>query len=276
MQTFTIPDDILPSAKDDINFIAYKTDNPQKKTKVFFTQNIITFLIDGEKEIFYSETPYKIKDKIAFIKVSNCLMTERKTASEKAYKALLVFFSDDALVAFKVKYQKLIKDICRHPAPAAIAVFNNDPYLIAFRESIMKGTELKPLSPELKKLKLEELLLYLLQNHTENFCRLLFQSAHDREVQFKSVVENNIFSHLSIDELAFLCHMSTATFKRHFKQYYCHSPQKWFIMKKMEYARALLEQNRQPSEIFSRFGYKSLSNFMRAYKKHFNRFHPQE
>lgn len=47
------------------------------------------------------------------------------------------------------------------------------------------------------------------------------------EYEFKTIIEKNKYSDLSLDELAMLCGMSLATFKRKFKDYYDSSPKQW-------------------------------------------------
>lgn len=257
---------------DDINIILYQNENPTVKNRVFFTQNVVSFLIAGEKEIFFAKSPITLHNQIAIIKASNCLMTEKKINPSQNYQSLLIFFDNQVLSEFKIKYKNLIDSHYKAKASKIVAV-PNDKLLISYRKVlenlIHENKEI--LTPEFKKIKFEELFLYLLHNYPQQLYSILNQNNDEAKVHFKSLVENNALSNLSLIELAFLCNMSVSTFKRHFQKYYAMSPQKWFLAKRMENAQSLLEQGSKPSQVFRKSGYHSFSNFSRAYKKYFGK-----
>ena len=272
MKTYKIPNDIVSSNLDKVNFIYYENEKPTQRVRVMFTQNLVSLIIEGEKEIFHSNTPIVLRNKIAVIKQTNCLMTETKISSDNNYKALLVFFDNETLTNFKVKYQYIIDKLTTKKS-TSISVIDNDNILIAFRSnlvSILKNNK-GILSREYKQIKFEELFLYLLQAYPDKTIPILNQNNDDVAVKFKSVIENNSIANLTLDELAFLCNMSVSTFKRHFLKYYKTSPQKWFLSKRMEYAKTLLEKGIRPTEIFKTVGYSTLSNFLKAYKAYSNK-----
>jgi AraC-like DNA-binding protein len=57
-----------------------------------------------------------------------------------------------------------------------------------------------------------------------------------QQLQIKKVVESQIGQPTTVDDLAFLCHMSTSTFKRKFNEIYQTSPQKWLLARRLELA----------------------------------------
>ena len=87
MKVFTIPDDIITTKIEDINFLFYQNNKSSEKNKIFFKQNVISFVLNGEKEIFHTQKPIKIIRDIALINAANCLMTERLSANGENYKA---------------------------------------------------------------------------------------------------------------------------------------------------------------------------------------------
>ena len=87
-------------------------------------------------------------------------------------------------------------------------------------------------------------------------------------LEIRKVVENNISSNLTVEELAFLCHLSPSTFKRNFARIYHTTPINWFLEQRMKMAAGMLRlQKEKPSEIFYRLGYENHSSFTKAFRK---------
>lgn len=87
------------------------------------------------------------------------------------------------------------------------------------------------------------------------------------EYDFKTIINKNILSSLSLNEFAKLCGMSLATFKRTFAKYYSESPKKYIVSKKIEKASQLLSdpQNRI-SDIAYDCGFDTVKSFNRNFK----------
>lgn len=268
MSVYNVPGNLV-SHVDKINIILYENKQTGEKNKVLFSQNVISFVIAGEKEIFLPAAGVTIRNGLALIGLANCLMSERKPANNQSYKALLIFFDNDFLAEFIVKYGDLIE--MKKTENQSVGVVAYDVYLKLYRDFILKtiASSTDILSQRMKKLKVEELLLYLLQHYPTEFRAFLNKNFDVNEIQFKAIIEHNRLKNLRIDEVAFLCHMSISTFKRHFKKYYATSPQQWFLQERMHHAKLLLEQGKRPSEIYRQAGYSTLSNFLKAYKKFF-------
>ena len=122
------------------------------------------------------------------------------------------------------------------------------------------------------KIKLKEFLLLL--SKTENAPSLLdFVSALFKpyEYDFKKVIDQNIFSNLSTNELAKLCGMSISTFQRTFYNVFKQTPSKYILAQRMQKAKKLLSnKNKRISEIAYDCGYQSTSTFNRLFKKSFD------
>jgi AraC-like DNA-binding protein len=267
MKQVMIPNDLLINTQD-INLIHYQSKNELLKSKVAFSQYVFSFLIEGQKQIHNTDGLLSI-DSNEFTLITNpvCLMTERKGLDSYSYKSCLLTFNDKILHDFKQKYQ-----IKQSPSPTELCKnvikFNYDKYTSNFRTSL----EILPnqhLSQEILTIKFQEIMLYLLQKEPRLLDSFLSQHHSSLETQFRYSVENNVYSNLSLEELAFLCNMSVSTFKRYFTKFYQTSPHKWMANQRMDKATELLKQGKGPSVIFASLGYKTLSNFTRAYKNHF-------
>lgn len=122
------------------------------------------------------------------------------------------------------------------------------------------------------KIKLKEFLLLL--SNTENAPSLLDFVASlfkPYEYDFKNIILHNIYSNLTISELAILCGMSISTFQRTFHNVFEQTPSKYILKHRMIKAKKLLSnKNLRISEIAYECGYQSTSTFNRLFKKSFN------
>jgi AraC-like DNA-binding protein len=224
-------------------------------------------MIEGYKEIFNAQNPSFLSgQEFALITTPNCLMTEKKAFPEVNYQSILLFFSHEILEEFRLKYQDLIEEsmVAEYKE---IEVFKYDNYSVNFRTSLKLMISNKDLTnQELLQAKFNEIMLYLLKHNPKKVYPILSKRINNVEVRFKRTIENNLFSNLDLEELAFLSNMSLSTFKRYFKKYYHCSPQKYLQLKRLEFAKYLLEKGERPNDIYQKSGYQSLSNFIKAYK----------
>lgn len=85
-----------------------------------------------------------------------------------------------------------------------------------------------------------------------------------------SYLENDVQQSLSIEEIAQLCHITTAYFRKLFKEYSGISPAQFRIQKKLETAKSLLSltDNMTISEISDYLGFENVSYFSKLFKKY--------
>jgi AraC family transcriptional regulator, exoenzyme S synthesis regulatory protein ExsA len=119
--------------------------------------------------------------------------------------------------------------------------------------------------------KLKELLLLLSKSEKaktiQRFVKSLFVA---NEYNFNEIIQQNLYSNLTVPQFAYLCHMSLATFKRNFSTYYHQSPAKYITQQKLNKAKALLSQpSKSISEIAYECGFDSLSNFDKVFKRYY-------
>jgi len=143
-----------------------------------------------------------------------------------------------------------------------------DRLLANFKESINILLDNPDLADEsIIKTKLKEFVL-LMAKSQEAPSQLDFLSAIFKplEIQFKTTILQNIYSNLSIDELARLCHLSPSSFKRKFKESFNTSPKKYISKKKVEKAASLLKTaDSRVSDIAYDVGFDSLATFSRNF-----------
>ncbi len=121
--------------------------------------------------------------------------------------------------------------------------------------------------------KLKELLLLLSRTgqagSIHDFISSLFTPA---EYDFSEIIQNNLFSGLSVEDLARLTHSSLATFKRKFSALYQESPAKYILTKRLERSSQLLQIKTKPvAEIAYECGFENITHFNKAFRKHFGK-----
>ena len=252
------------------NYEAYKL---VSKNKINLNKNVFSFLLDGQKDIHFSNDIVSIDHTQALLLASgNFLTTEIVGAN--SYSCLLFFFSQKNIKDFLLKYGHLFNpnDLNKAAASSPYFLIKKDNFIIHFINSIQQIYGLnQTISQKILELKFEEIMLYLADKYGQSFFVYLHSLLiNERELSFKMVIEKNLYTSLNIDEVAFLCNMSLSTFKRKFIQLYQESPGKWFQLKRLNKAKKLLLNNEAtPSEIYMDFGYDSLSNFSTAFKNEF-------
>lgn len=88
------------------------------------------------------------------------------------------------------------------------------------------------------------------------------------EYNFKTIIENNLLSNLSLLEFSVLCGMSLATFKRKFKEYYDTSPKQYVMEGKILHATKLLQiKENRIVDIAYDCGFDTITAFNRNFKK---------
>ncbi len=252
------------------NYEVYKH---ASKNKINLNKNVFSFLLDGQKNIHFSNDIVSINDTQSLLIASgNFLTTELVGVS--SYRCLLFFFSQKNINDFLLKYRHLFdhNGLNKKTTCSPYFLLQKDNFIIHFITSLKQSFDLKQtIAQKILELKFEEIMLYLADKYGQSFFGYLNSLLiNERELSFKVVVEKNLFTNLNIEEIAFLCNMSVSTFKRKFISIYQESPGKWFQQKRLNKAKELLINNEAiPSEIYMDFGYDSLSNFSTAFRNEF-------
>jgi AraC family transcriptional regulator, exoenzyme S synthesis regulatory protein ExsA len=272
---FNLPQDIFPANQDpgeSIIFHYYAAPAGSFSGKSLLSQNAISLVMSGEKTMLFAEKNVQVNaSEFHFLSSGNCLVSMKLNESIP-FKSFLIFFDNEILRDFYLKHQKRIASIRgdQKVVPELYLAFKKDRFILNFIDSLsLLFHETAKISMEMKLLKFEELMLYLLENHPKKI--LSFQPSTRGELgdfEIKKAVESNITNSLSVEELAFLCNLSLSTFKRRFAKIFQTSPNKWILQKRMEMAKELLQHHgEKPGEIFHKIGYENHSSFTKSFKQ---------
>lgn len=273
MNVNSLPVNSLPSEHTDggVSIIRYRSAKPIPRVMITLSRNMITFLLTGEKTVHFAGTEVNVKPhQFVMLAAGNCLMSEKIAAPGTEYHSILILFDNTHISNFFDRHTMLIERPVKTVEQLPFLLFEKDEFLINFTRSLdclLVGD--KPVHPQLQKVKVEELLVYLAVRYPrqiEQIGNMHYEA--DDELLIRHAVTSHITSNITIEELAFLCNMSLSTFKRRFARLYNNSPNRWLLEKRMEKAAEMLRSNNyKASEIFSELGYDNLSSFIQAFKQ---------
>lgn len=268
-QFFQHGHEVLP----ELNVFNYEVRNSSEKNKINMNKHVLSFLAEGQKHVHFSNKSVSINaNQSLLIASGNFLMTEQ--IGNMHFRCLMFFFSQSNLDNFFLKHPQLVSAGKMNNRTEREPYFRleKDEFIIHFINSLAHIIHLhNSISQQILRLKFEEIMLYLTDKYGDQILSYLTSLLVDeRKLSIKTIVEKNVFTNLSLEEIAFLCNMSLSTFKRQFTQIYQVSPGKWLQRMRLNKAREMLTRNKvRPSEIYLDFGYENLSNFSAAFKNEF-------
>jgi len=124
-------------------------------------------------------------------------------------------------------------------------------------------------SEDILALKLQELILLLLQSGSSQDIRTIINSLFSKRVfSFKEVVDTYVYMPISIEGLAHLTNKSLSSFKREFKRIYKATPGAYIIDKRLErVAEELITSDLPVQTIGYDCGFSSSAHLSRVFKK---------
>lgn len=130
------------------------------------------------------------------------------------------------------------------------------------------NSEVKP-SDDIMYLKMLEGIHSLL-NIDKRFFPTLFDFTEPWKIDILDFMDENYMYDLSIEEIASFTGRSLSTFKRDFKKISGLPPEKWLIQRRLEAAQSMLrETDKSVTDVYVEVGFKNMSHFSTAFKKHF-------
>jgi AraC-like DNA-binding protein len=274
MNTYYLPDDLLDDSAarpDEVIIRYYNSDRDSIKNRIVLNQNMINLLISGKKTIIYPDATAVVNaGELVVLSTGNVLASELLAGTDR-FTSVLFYFSNEVFNRFLIKYEHLLKQNTPKADKQPFLIFRQDSFIkhfIASLETILGNGGNLP--AEIRLLRIEELLLYLFQSDPERFHAIEILTRDKQQLQIRKVVESQVGQPTTVDDLAFLCHMSASTFKRKFSEIYQTSPQKWLLARRLELAADLLKSfDESPSGIYMKVGYQNHSSFSEAFRNHF-------
>lgn len=225
------------------------------------------YVLKGTNETIESNGSFISREREGLLKsCGNFISRYMRNPDDCDFEAVVIFF-----------YPEFIKEIYKNEVPSFLSneAFENAPRKIVGNELIEKfinglfiyfeNEDL--MDAELARLKVKELIMILLKsNYFDGVVEFFREMFSPRNKSFREVVENNIFSNITLDQLSFLTHRSLSAFKREFKKEFNESPARFIKNRKLEEAaRKLLTTNDSISNIAFDCGFQDLSTFSASF-----------
>ena len=255
---------------------AYSSQCNSNKNKIMLHRNMINLLISSKKTLILPEGITTIHEgELLILSCGNCLTSEVLPAG-KAFASILIYFDNTWLADFLVKYDGNGRNgEVAQPGFGGerepFLVFKQDAFISHYIDSLrlMLQSPVLP-SPAFRQLKLEELLLYLLDKDPAKLRSLAIMAKNEEDLLLRKVIESNVCNPVTVEELAFLCNASLSAFKRNFRKVYGTSPQKWLLQRRLEIAAGLLKHpDQRPGLVYMQVGYENHSSFSQSFKKQY-------
>ena len=114
-------------------------------------------------------------------------------------------------------------------------------------------------------------IFYEIASHDDCCLKSKFLSHVDAAKEnFEQVIYGNVFSEMSIEELARECNRSLTAFKKEFRRRFNCPPHRWIIRQRLEHARLLLlTTDKSVSEIGYECSFPNTSHFIKLFRKQF-------
>ena len=199
-------------------------------------------------------------------------MSSNKTS--KKQEVIIVHFHPEIL---KKVYEKEVPKILEQPKKLSISVnfekINNEILIQKYIEGLLFYFDNPSLvNEEMLILKLKEIILLLSQTKNAPVIQqILSQLFSPVTFTFKQVIEDNIYTHLSAEELAKQTNLSTSSFKREFKKIYNDTPSNYFKNIRLDRAAELLMiSDERISTISFDCGFSNLAHFSKCFHQKFN------
>ncbi len=228
------------------------------------------YINKGSYQITEANGMFKVGEKEALLKKCGNYISYFPASEEKEYaEAIAVYFHTDII---KSIYSNEIIDFLnrseKNAKPQKVANELIEKYV---NNLIVYLDNPALIDDELAVLKFKELILILMKSqHSESVQTFFGGLFNTQKLEFKTIIENNIFNELSIEELAFICNKSLSGFKRLFKASFNETPAQYIKRRRLEHAAGLI---RTTSENISNIAYdccfKDPTTFSTVFSNHF-------
>lgn len=254
-------------------FTIVNLETPSEENLDLPSDACVAYIIEGDEQIF-SESE-NIIAKTNHTIVSLCGLTLGGMLSNQPngnINSIVVHFNREVLnrVFERGKpelWQELEKPVTQFVVQSAASEM-----VKYYFDTIIKFFENKEaITESILKIKLKEIILFLLQTDNSDYVRNIIKSLFsERKFSFKELVEAHIENTDSIENLAMVTNCSISTFKRKFKNIFNTTPAKYRLELKLKKVSELLKASDDPiSNIGYTCGFESPEHLSRSFKKQY-------
>lgn len=213
---------------------------PTRYTSELQDYSCFFYINKGSYQVIEANGIFKVGEKEALLKKCGNYVSYFPSSEEnKRAEAIAIYFHPDII---KSIYSNEVVDFLntsqQKPTPKKVANELIEKYI---SNLIIYLDNPSLIDDELAVLKFKELILILLKSqHSDSVQSFFGELFNTQELAFKTIIENNIFNDISIEELAFICNKSMSSFKRAFKLCFNETPARYIKQRRLERAAQLI------------------------------------
>lgn len=251
------------------HIVEYTNATESEYNDVLLTKSAIVYIKQGCKVITINGEKRTIQSGNLFLATKGDYIMSEYLPQYGDFQSIMLFF-DNAHIKEITANIATFTTICTD-SQGCLHIIESNSSIKTFYQSIAQILDDKNTVylKEILELKIRELIYILLTNpaskrQTEEFLQ---KSKEQIVVNMSQVLEDNIYSAISVSSLARLCNMSISTFKRQFNSRYGTAPMEWVTQRRLEKALQLLQTtDKQISDIAYECGFESYVHFARRFK----------
>jgi len=243
---------------------------PSRYTSNLKDYSCFFYINKGSYQIIEANGMFKVGEKEALLKkCGNYVSYFPSSEGSNHAEAIAVYFHTDIIKSiYSNELVDFLSQSTKHSTPKKVANELIEKYV---NNLVIYLDNPSLIDDELAVLKFKELILILMKSQycdsVQTFFGDLFNAT---KLEFKTIIENNIFNDISVQELAFICNKSLSSFKRVFKATFNETPARYIKRRRLEHAAQLI---RTTSESISHIAYDCCFNdpttFSAVFSTHF-------
>lgn len=247
---------------------------PFRMTSAMPDEACFLYVLAGEQRVYAASKTERLKPRDAILMRCGMYMGEwLQSADYENCETMTVHLYPEVLrKLYENEIPDFIKKHFEQGAPAPIHLLRSDTLIDNYIQSMKFYFENPALvDDELVKLKLKELILLLLKTEkSRTLIELISGLFSPQNYTIREVVEANLYTGLSVAELAHLAYHSLSTFKREFSRLFGQPPARYLKAKRLERAASLLSvTDNRISEVAYECGFHDVMTFSKSFAKAF-------
>ena len=207
----------------------------------------------------------------------NCIQSGKKIeqldADANSEIVIVTFHADILKKVYEREFPALLQSPKNTISNQSGGKINNDFLIQKYIEGLLFYFETPALvNDDILILKLKEIIILLSQTqNAETVNVILSQLFSPVTYTFKQIIEANLFSQVSVEDLAQKTNLSVSSFKREFAKLYDNSPANYIKNKRLERAsELLLTSDNRITDIAFECGFNDLANFTKSFHSKYN------
>jgi AraC-like DNA-binding protein len=234
----------------------------------------LAYVSNGTHEIFSPNQRIVARDSESILmKCGNYIATFKDVDPKVPFKNIVFHLDPESIKrAFGDNDLSFLKVVKKSHKGTQALKYDQDELLDSFVDSVMTYVNKPHLATEeLLCVKLQELVYILSDSGNNPLAVEILGTLYSKEVvHFEEIVQANLFTNLTIPELAHLTSKSESSFKRDFNKIYGESPAKYLKTKRLEKAAELLKySDLRINEIAWDCGFENAAHFSSSFSQYY-------